>query len=501
MYSTRAIKWQHLFFVFLVVLLGTALELYYNQKIRQAQLEEKLESLNVLTAKVIAQAKEDLLIRYGGITQHYLNEPYLVRLIEALDREALYKALVEDYALMQKTNPSLQIMHFVDTQNVTLLRMHQSQQFGDNLSELRPIMAHVNRTKEATHAFEAGKNGLTYRITLPLITPDGRHLGVLEFGVEPRYFAERIAAFSSVRSQLLIRSDTLGIHPEGAHPHLQVGAFSVIHPDAFFEGVVDRIDWSVGKQEIAYEGRSYLIDTELALNNYRGEEVAKLLLAQDVSDFVRQSAERFRLMNFTSITLSIALMIMLYLVFTSYTRKIDRSYKEIARLSRNSQRLSVENVKLSQKAHVDPLTHCHNRTHFNDYIEATIQSGRGAVIFFDIDHFKQINDHYGHDQGDRVLRSIADTVRDHLREEDYFARWGGEEFVIVMAHGTAVQAKRKAEELRKVIEARPVVDGIALTCSFGVAQIKKGDTVHTLIERVDALLYRAKNEGRNRVCI
>lgn len=283
--------------------------------------------------------------------------------------------------------------------------------------------------------------------------------------------------------------------------HLQVGAFSVIHPDAFFEGLVERIDWSVGKQQVVHEGRAYLIDTDLVLGNYRGEEVAKLLLAQDVSDYVRQSAERFTMMNTTSIILSVLLMVMLYLVFTSYTRKIDHSYNEIARLNRTSQRLSVENVKLSKKAHVDPLTHCHNRTHFNDYIEATIQSGKGAVIFFDIDHFKQINDRYGHDLGDRVLRSIADTVRHHLREEDYFARWGGEEFVIVMAHGSVAQAKRKAEELRKVIEARPVVEEITLTCSFGVAQIKKGDTPHTLIERVDALLYRAKNEGRNRVCI
>ncbi len=501
MYSTQAIKWQHLFFIFLVVVLGAGLELHHNAKIQQAQLAEKLESLNLLTAKVVAQAKEDLLIRYSGITEHYLNEPDLVSLIEEGGREALHAALLEDYRLMQKSNPSLQVMHFVDPNNVTLLRMHQPQQFGDDLTEVRPIMAYVNRTKEPMHAFEVGKNGLTYRITLPMITSDGRHLGVLEFGIIPRYFADRIAAFENVHSQLMIQSDTLGIHPEGKRTHLKAGQFSLIDPDAFFQALIERIDLNLNQQRIEHDGHYYLVSTDLILNNYRNEGVAQLLLAQDVSAYVQSSAQRFRMMNTTSISLSVLLMVMLYLVFTSYTHKIDYSYKEIARLNQASQQLSVENIKLSKKAHIDPLTRCHNRAHFNEYIEATISANKGALIFFDIDHFKQVNDRFGHDLGDKLLFAIAETVRLHLREGDYFARWGGEEFVIVLGGSSVAHARRKAEELRSVIEASRHLEGVSVTCSFGVAQIKKGDTPHTLLERADALLYRAKHEGRNRVCI
>jgi diguanylate cyclase (GGDEF)-like protein len=118
---------------------------------------------------------------------------------------------------------------------------------------------------------------------------------------------------------------------------------------------------------------------------------------------------------------------------------------------------------------------------------------------FDIDHFKRVNDRFGHQKGDEVLKKLSALVSSGVRKSDFLVRWGGEEFVIVMEESTLEAACEKAEELRRRIEEADFGIAGKLTCSFGVTMLDPEDTPDGALERVDRILYRAKKSGRNRV--
>jgi two-component system cell cycle response regulator len=122
-----------------------------------------------------------------------------------------------------------------------------------------------------------------------------------------------------------------------------------------------------------------------------------------------------------------------------------------------------------------------------------------SIAIIDIDHFKNINDTYGHMVGDDVLREIASIIDRHTRKEDIAARFGGEEFILVLGSCTLEDARIKAEQLRKEIE-EYYPAGIDVTASFGIVQL--GESIHScahLLDLADQALYRAKKEGRNKV--
>jgi diguanylate cyclase (GGDEF)-like protein len=156
----------------------------------------------------------------------------------------------------------------------------------------------------------------------------------------------------------------------------------------------------------------------------------------------------------------------------------------------------------------DPLTSTLNRRGFLKVGEREMERARRRgellpVVMLDIDHFKDINDHYGHRAGDQVLRAFAAAVRSRLRKSDAFGRVGGEEFALLLPETTLDQAKVVAERIRRDVEAITVPHGntpIRFTCSIGVAeQTPAVNDLDGLLRTADAALYRAKAEGRNRV--
>jgi diguanylate cyclase (GGDEF)-like protein len=118
---------------------------------------------------------------------------------------------------------------------------------------------------------------------------------------------------------------------------------------------------------------------------------------------------------------------------------------------------------------------------------------------FDIDRFKNVNDVHGHLIGDEVLKELAGLVEKNTRATDVFARWGGEEFVKVLPNTKLKEARALAQSLRELIEKHVFVNDLKLTCSFGVAEFLQGDTQESVMKKADEALYRAKNNGRNRV--
>jgi len=150
----------------------------------------------------------------------------------------------------------------------------------------------------------------------------------------------------------------------------------------------------------------------------------------------------------------------------------------------------------------DSLTDTYNRLKFNESLSSEIELARRygntfSLIMFDIDHFKQFNDENGHIFGDKVLIEIANLVKGLVREVDVFARWGGEEFVILLPQTHCKEATALAERLRNSIYKESLRKEMALTCSFGVTAFSSQDDKHLVMERVDRALYKAKDSGRN----
>ena len=167
-----------------------------------------------------------------------------------------------------------------------------------------------------------------------------------------------------------------------------------------------------------------------------------------------------------------------------------------------SERKRLERELARQASH-DHLTGLYNRWKFEELLELECERSRRyrtpfAVVMFDIDHFKQVNDDFGHDVGDRVLKRVADVVGQQIRRTDSLARWGGEEFMLLLPETELGHAVRIAEAARRRVDQADFPGPGRLTISLGVTEYRAGETVPALFKRVDKALYQAKQSGRNR---
>jgi len=159
---------------------------------------------------------------------------------------------------------------------------------------------------------------------------------------------------------------------------------------------------------------------------------------------------------------------------------------------------------LKRQATTDALTGIANRRLFDTFLETEMRRAARhhlplAAMIVDIDHFKQVNDVYGHQVGDEVLVELTRLVSEQIREHDFFARWGGEEFVILSPNCDTENMRLMAEKLRAAVEVHAFPNISRVTCSFGLTEYLTGDSAGDFIGRADAALYRAKENGRNRV--
>lgn len=156
-------------------------------------------------------------------------------------------------------------------------------------------------------------------------------------------------------------------------------------------------------------------------------------------------------------------------------------------------------------ATIDRLTDILNRRGIEPQIAREISRAARhgtplSLLILDVDHFKKINDQYGHSVGDLVLRSAAQVIARTVRATDLVGRWGGEEFLVLLPHTDLLHARLAAERIRKAIEGTPFCEGQSVTISGGIAEFGMSDTGSGLLERADKQLYVAKSGGRNRVC-
>lgn len=168
--------------------------------------------------------------------------------------------------------------------------------------------------------------------------------------------------------------------------------------------------------------------------------------------------------------------------------------------------LKQQHDQLVGMATHDQLTGLYNRHYLNDTLSKKVAHAKRhgevlSVIIVDIDHFKSVNDTFGHLMGDLILKAVANAIQDNARKEDIAARFGGEEFILLLDSCTSYDAQVKAEHLRKQLEALHP-EGIAVTASFGVAQLQEDiQRYEDFLKNADTALYIAKEEGRNRVVV
>jgi diguanylate cyclase (GGDEF)-like protein len=190
-----------------------------------------------------------------------------------------------------------------------------------------------------------------------------------------------------------------------------------------------------------------------------------------------------------------------YMISGYSSRRYIEKVAEADNVKETAEKMTKKLSELAKRVHRDPLTGVFNRRYFDEVVCSGISNDvRYGLAVIDIDHFKAVNDDFGHDAGDRVLLSLASLISAHIRESDILTRWGGEEFCLTVFGVTESGLRDICEKLRLLISGHDFEIGRRVTCSFGVSIRAEYETVEEVFKRADTALYKAKNAGRNRVC-
>ncbi|RQD66743.1 MAG: GGDEF domain-containing protein [Tindallia sp. MSAO_Bac2] len=180
------------------------------------------------------------------------------------------------------------------------------------------------------------------------------------------------------------------------------------------------------------------------------------------------------------------------------------NYRRYIKIFENQLTIRETNERLEYLSTTDVLTKVYNRRKLetilkNTHEKSLNQEAHYSLIILDIDHFKQINDSYGHAKGDEILVEMAELIRKNTRKQDQIGRWGGEEFLIICPDTRAEDAYHVAEKIRKLVQNNSFGLPDEITISLGVASYKTGDHIQDLMKRADRSMYNAKEQGRNMV--
>jgi len=245
-------------------------------------------------------------------------------------------------------------------------------------------------------------------------------------------------------------------------------------------------------------------ELSLSISNYMTtpiDTVNKDISIREALEFIKQKHyKRVIVVNDDKTLLGVVtqkeLITLTYVNWSSILKEHQEELQEINIM------LESQNKKYKSLASKDRLTNLYNRYKFEQLyysIQKTLlqQNKSLVLIIIDIDHFKQVNDTYGHNVGDAVLKQFADLLIKHTRESDIVSRWGGEEFIILLSNIDIQTACMVADKLRTTIEKRHFETVEHITASFGITHIQNYSTLQESVEKADKALYKAKKSGRN----
>jgi len=419
-------------------------------------------------------------------------------------REKLYKNNLKSYAYMK--TKGVRQLHFHLPSSVSFLRFHRPKRFGDSLVGIRPSLEYVNEHKVPMHVFEEGRIFNGFRNVYPLFFHK-EFVGTVEISYS--FIAKQKEMQRVEKSSLIflvskdivsdkVFNDEKSNYKKSEFDGLLYDRDAFRIEDDFNVKEIHYINEKIAKQvqeklqqkrkfsilfqdEKIKSGESIYIDFLSMKNlerkdvayilNYKSSNVINIIVAKNKILFIS-----FSLLSFL-ISLSIAIILI----------KAKSRESEIHKIATH-----------------DALTKIYNRYGLQEVMLRKIDEFSRykkdlSIVFFDIDFFKAVNDTYGHEAGDKVLKDLSSLVHENIRTSDIFARWGGEEFLIVLPETSLHKAVILAEKLRYIIETYKFYEPNHITCSFGVTELHSGESEDDVLKRVDEFLYRAKELGRNKV--
>ena len=277
------------------------------------------------------------------------------------------------------------------------------------------------------------------------------------------YVNKQFCMISGYREEELIGKS----HNIVRHPDMPRSAFKDM-----WETIKEKKTWKGTVKNLKKDGGTYIVDTTIVpITDVDGDIVEFIGIRHDITEF-ETAKEQLRTLNFA----------------------MKKKVNELYGMTQN----------LEQQATTDTLTGIYNRYKFNELCDIEVKKSKTngsalSLIIFDIDKFKEINDTYGHQAGDKALIDVVHIVSHNIVSGSIFARWGGEEFVILLPSQSTVAAVETAERLRIEIERNCFEEIGSITVSFGVSEFESIDEGEDLLKKADEALYLAKRNGRNRV--
>ncbi len=203
-----------------------------------------------------------------------------------------------------------------------------------------------------------------------------------------------------------------------------------------------------------------------------------------------------------NVMLELLFVIFMAICFGLYREFSQKKYKQ--NMSELLAEVEQKNALLKRLSITDKLTGLNNRIKIDEVLSSNLHMFERyenvfSVILIDIDHFKKVNDTYGHPVGDEILKDFASILKKNARITDVVGRWGGEEFMIIASETDSVGATKFATTIKKSINEHEFPKVGKVTASFGLTQINVGDSIEEVVNRADLALYNAKETGRNRV--
>ncbi len=438
------------------------------QKLIQLELSLFRQSADILSTVLFGNeaAKTLYRLKHGQIT-----------LKEAHD--LLWHEYMDDYRKLSKYYIHHMQFHTFDGRSI--LRLHQPQKYGDSLLKIRPSVAYIVKSHKPQFGFEFGRYLGAFRAVYPLFYKN-EYVGSIEFSYD----------FQPLR-ELLKRVDP-NVHYFLAFDFKQLKKsvnFSEFH----------RLRRCYIDSRFVIQHRVVNVCRFIKKINYH-----RSLLPYRSFGEVVSSSDHTVVLQFIPLRLIGG-------QYGGYFIAIDKDPRAVRVLHHNAVRFKIliwffyflgilailSNHFYRRRtaiADLDPLSGVYNRrgcmkkiTHRHNY----------GVIFFDIDNFKVINDRYGHDMGDEVIKRLVESIHAVIRRDDIVCRYGGDEFVIFLYDADLQNSLKVAEKILNKVRSTPIKPVGYVTLSIGVTEWRRGESFDEMLKRVDTNLYRAKREGKNRI--
>lgn len=419
-------------------------------------------------------------------------------------RNRLYNKVSKQYPIMQKYK--FRQFHFHLPTTESFLRVHLPERYGDLLIDSRESVRLVNETETKISGFEEGKIFNGFRNVYPL-EYENQHIGSVEISMSSASIIEILSQLHNQRDFYFIIDKLV----------VQENLFKDQLANYRKSNIIDNYYVDIDVDDVTSSNNTITLDSKEVFFNSMKEQYLEKFQKKESFAAVHKFEGKDYIVNFLGITnfkdSPSAYLISISECTRGYNNFIQDMYDEILLVTflaffivAFGLTLTFYQSNLKDNAELDYLTNVYNRNKFYEITNREIKVAKRyqqemSILFMDIDHFKKINDTYGHAWGDRVLKELATKIMANIREIDIFARWGGEEFVLLLPNTGKEGALIVAEKIRRLIADSNAGKLSDITLSIGVAVLdSKNHDITDAISLADAAMYEAKRKGRNQVC-